>query len=195
MVISCCSRLIGGQDPLAAIAEKVIGLIPPFDHVQACLHLVAQLDGRQILTEVDRLRDFAQLGQGLIGGMRHVIGVEALEDRLGRGCARLEGHRMLDHLIVLLGNEVPANRAAQDTRQVGEGPRHALVGQVEPFVFDPLEAGHQAHATQQVTERKGDLGLAMESTKFFSTRISVSWRIKPSIIAATSENEKFRSCE
>jgi len=34
-----------------------------------------------------------------------------------------------------------------------------------------------------------------ESTKFFSTRISVSWRIKPSIIAATSENEKLRSWE
>src|SRR5262245_29921417 len=111
--------------------------------------------------------------------MSQVIGVEALQDRLGRRSARFEGDGMLDHFIVLLRNEVPANRPAQDTREVGKGTCHACVRQIEPLVFEPLETGHQAHAPQQVTERKGNLRLAMESTKFFSTRISVSWRMRP----------------
>jgi hypothetical protein len=127
--------------------------------------------------------------------MRHIIGVEAFEDGLRRGCARFEGHGVLDHLIVLLGNEIPANRSGQETGKVGKGASQALVWQVQAFVLDSLEARHEPHATQQVTEGKGDLGLPVRITKFFSTRLSVSCRIKPSILAATSENEKFRSCE
>ena len=74
---------------------------------------------------------------------------------------RLEGHGMLDHLVVLLGNQVPANRAAEHAGQVGEGACHARLGQVEALVLDALEAGHQAHPAQQVAEGKGDLGLAV----------------------------------
>lgn len=56
---------ISGQDALAAIAEKTIGSIPAFDHVQTCLHFVAQTDGRQVLTEVDRLFDFPNSARAL----------------------------------------------------------------------------------------------------------------------------------
>jgi hypothetical protein len=46
---------VGGKDALATIAEKIVCGIPAFDDVQAFLHLVPQIEGRQILTEVDRL--------------------------------------------------------------------------------------------------------------------------------------------
>ena len=38
-------------------------------------------------------------------------------------------------------------------------PRRAPVGQVETFGLEALEAGHQADATQEMAEGKGDLGL------------------------------------
>ena len=74
---------VGGQDPLPAIAEEVIGAHSTFDHIEAFVDLVAQVERREVLTEIDRLLDFAQLGQGFVGRMRDIIGVEALEDRLG----------------------------------------------------------------------------------------------------------------
>ena len=81
---------------------------------------------------------------------------------------------MLDHLVVLLEDQVPPNRATENACEVGERSHHARVGKVEAFVFDALEARHQADAAQQVTKCKGDFELTVGVPKFFSTRISVS---------------------
>jgi hypothetical protein len=150
-----------GPDTLPAIAEEIAGGMPAFDHIQPFVDLVTEVERGQILTEVDGLFDFPQRRERFVRGMRDVRGVEALEDRLGCGRARLEGDRMLNHLVVLLDHQVPPNRAAEAPRQVGECPRHTRVGEVEAFILDALEAGHQAHTTSQVAKRQGDLGRAV----------------------------------
>jgi hypothetical protein len=37
---------IGRKDPLPAVAEEIVGRIPPFDHVQPFVDLVAQVKRR-----------------------------------------------------------------------------------------------------------------------------------------------------
>src|SRR5262249_44491500 len=111
---------IGGKEPLAAIADEVVGFIPAFDHMQAFLDFMPQLEGRQVLTEIDRLLYLAQLGQGFIRGMRHIVRIEPLENGLWGGGAQLEGDRVFHHLVILLGNEVPTNRSTEDAVNMAE---------------------------------------------------------------------------
>jgi hypothetical protein len=74
---------------------------------------------------------------------------------------RLERHGVLHHLVILLDNQVPANGTTQHPREVGQCAGHPGVREVEAFVFQALEPGHQAHPAQQVTKGERDLGLAM----------------------------------
>jgi hypothetical protein len=63
----------------------------------------------KIVTEKDALLHVARLSQGLIGWVRHVVGVVPLQNRFCRRRAALEGHGRLDLLIVLLLDKIPAD--------------------------------------------------------------------------------------
>jgi hypothetical protein len=45
--------------------------------------------------------------------MFEIVAGEAAQDRLGFGCAKAQGSRVFDQLVILLTNQIPVDRARQ----------------------------------------------------------------------------------
>ena len=151
---------IGGKASLAARAHNVIGFIPALHHVQARFHLMPEFQRGDLLTEGDGLLHLAEFGQGVIGWGRHSGRVKACEDGFRCGCPHVARDRVLHPLIRLLDHAVPTNRTAADAGEVRQGLGHTRGRQGEACILAALQPWHAAHPTQQMTDRKRDLGLA-----------------------------------
>ena len=78
---------------------------------------------------------------------------EPAEDLFGFGGAEAEGGGVFDELVVLLGDQLPADRTGQNLLE----PRiaGAVVGTVEGGFADPFQAGEEPEA-EEVAERERD---------------------------------------
>jgi hypothetical protein len=75
---------VSGQLALTAIAQKVIGRVPDLHHVEPLVDFMPGLPGAEIVAETDAFLRFAHLCQGLLGRVGDIVGVVALQNRLGR---------------------------------------------------------------------------------------------------------------
>jgi hypothetical protein len=73
---------------------------------------------------------------GLVDGVGGVAG-EAAQDGVGRGGPDTDGGGELDHLVVVLLDQVPPDRPGHRRRRSAEG---LLVGAVELDLVDPFDA-------------------------------------------------------
>ena len=102
---------------------------------------------------------------------------------------------MLDHFVVLLRNQVPPNRPREHAGEVGQQSGHPCRRHVEAFILDPLQAGHQSHATEQVTKRESHFGLTVRIHEVLLNSHSGVVADQAFDHRRDSEAEKFRSCE
>src|SRR6266702_789342 len=111
-----------GRD-LATLAkeDEIIGTIPVLDDLQAVLDLATQGLPVKVLTEKNRLHSLAQLDDGAVGGVLELTMRKALEDGLRICSPQSEGGGVLDHLVVLSADQVPADRPRQDRLEVWIG--------------------------------------------------------------------------
>ena len=75
----------------------------------------------QILAQEDRLRRSAQLEDGLVGGVLEWTPRKALKNGSRIGRPQSEGRGVFDQLVVLLADQVPADRPREDCLEVRMG--------------------------------------------------------------------------
>ena len=87
---------------------------------------------------------------------------EPAQDRLGGGGAVTDGGGVLDQLVVLLLDEVPADRAVpgQHRQQIRDPRADVTVGDVELGDVDPFQSWFQLES-QQSGQAEPDFGLAV----------------------------------
>ncbi len=85
---------------------------------------------------------------------------EAAQDLLGLGGAQLQRGGELDHLVVLLGDQLPPDRACQHRREVGQRVGEAWVGEVEAGGADVLQP-RQQRVAEQMGEGEPDVRRAV----------------------------------
>jgi hypothetical protein len=90
----------------------------------------------------------------LVGRMLNVAPDEAAQDRLGLGGAEADGRNVLDHLVVLLADQLPVDRPGQNGLQVRVGIRLPDIGSGQLLNMDRLQPRHELEP-QQPAERKG----------------------------------------
>ncbi len=134
------------------------------------MDLPLQRAAAQVAGEKDRLLCPAELDHRLVGGVGGVGLHESAQDRLGGRGARPEGGGVLDHLVVLLGDALPADRASQRGRQLGPGVWFAGRGAVELDGVDPFDPRQKVEA-EQLGDAEPDLGLYVDKSS--GTLISV----------------------
>jgi len=81
---------------------------------RAFVDLAPQLGLGEVVSDEDRADGAAELFERLIGGVLRAAAGEPPEHLLGLGCAEPQGGGVFDELVVLLGDQLPANRAGQD---------------------------------------------------------------------------------
>lgn len=150
---------VRGQLPLAPDEDEVVGGVPALHHVQPFVHLPAQILGGEVAAEEDGLDGAAQLYQGLVRRMLGVVAGETAEQALRVGRAPLHRHRVLDHGVEVLLDEVTIDGAGgHDRREVRVVlPRF---GRVELLLANGLDARHQFEA-EQAAEGEGHQALAV----------------------------------
>ena len=89
----------------------------------------------------------------MLARVLRAAGVEPAQDLLALGGAKLQRPRVLDHLVVLLGDQVPVDRPGQHRLQPGRV--RAVRRPVQPGGADVLQPGQQPVA-EQVGEREPD---------------------------------------
>jgi hypothetical protein len=131
-------------------------------------------------------------GERSVNGMMRVGAVEAAQDVFGLGGAEPQRGGVLDHLVVLLGDQFPVDCLGQNGRELRI--RSGFVRQVKPLRVNGFEAGQQLE-TEQLAEGKRHFALPWLSVCCCSTVASVPWCRTSSIMAATSDEDKRLSCE
>jgi len=93
--------------------DDAVGPVPRLDDVEALVDLALQAAVAQVAGHEDGALGAADLDHGLVGGVDGVGAGEPAQDGLGGGGAGPDRGGVLDHLVVLLGDDVPADRAGQ----------------------------------------------------------------------------------
>ena len=88
---------------------------------------------------------------------------EAAQDRLSARGAGPDRGRVLDHLVVLLGDDVPPDRPRQRRRQPRVRVGFAGGRAVEPDLVDPLDPREQVEA-EEPGDAEADLGLYVDKS-------------------------------
>lgn len=85
---------------------------------------------------------------------------EAAQDLLGLGGAQLQRGGELDHLVVLLGDQLPPDRPRQNRVELGQRVGQTWVGKIEAGGADVLQP-RQQRVAKQVGEGEPDVRRAM----------------------------------
>ena len=83
------------------------------------MDLEPQLGLGEVVGDEDRADGAAELFERLVGGVLRSAAGEPPEDLLGFGCAEPQGGGVFDELVVLLGDQLPADRAGEDLLEPG----------------------------------------------------------------------------
>lgn len=134
------------QVAVVAVADDVVAGVPVLHDLQPAVHLAAQRGIGEMVAGEDRAHGPAELLERLVGGVLGPTAGEPAQDLLGLGSPEPQGGGVADHLVVLLGNQLPADGAGQGVAEVGVGA--ALVGAVEPDRADVLQPRRQPEPQQ-----------------------------------------------
>ena len=149
-----------GRD-VAALAEVDDGVsrVPRLGDVQARVDLALQLPVAEVAGHEQGPLRPAGLQHRLVGRVHRVGALEPAQDRGGLRGAGADRRGVLDHLVVLVGDQVPPDRPA-DHR--GGKPRVGVAGagSVEPDAVDRLDPRQQVEA-EQPGQPEPDDGLAV----------------------------------
>lgn len=151
---------VGGDVAAFAEEDDRVGAVPGLDDVKAFVDLALQVAVAQVAGQEDGALRAAGLGHGLVGGVDGVGLGEPPQDRLGGGGSGADRGGVLDHLVVLGGDQVPPDRPGQ--RGLQPRPCGGLAGgrAVQPSLVDPLDPGQQVEA-EQPGGAESDFGLAV----------------------------------
>jgi hypothetical protein len=89
---------------------KLLAPFPVLDDVEPLLDLAAEAFVVEVSAQEDGLHGPTQLLQGLIGGMLQVVAGESTQNILRLGCPHAQRRGVLDHLVVLLADQIPVDR-------------------------------------------------------------------------------------
>lgn len=95
----------------ASLEDEAVGAVPVLDDIEPFVDGLSERLGIQIAAKKDGLDRFAQLVQGPVRGVLEVVAGEAPQDRFGLGRPKAQRGGKLDHLIVLLTDQFPLDRA------------------------------------------------------------------------------------
>jgi hypothetical protein len=93
--------------------------------------------------------------------MCDVVGVIALQNSFGASCATFNGDRGFDHFVVLLLDQIPADRACECSSEVRITFRHSFIRKIEPLILDAFEPRHKPNRAEQMAKGKGHFRLAV----------------------------------
>ena len=136
-----------GELAVLAVEEGAVGGVPVLHDLQALVDLAAQLGLGEVVAEEDRPDRPAEFLERRVGGVLGAAAGEPAQDLLGLGGAEPQRGGVLDHLVVLLGDQLPADRPGQHRLQLRRR-RRSSVGPVEPGRADVLQPGQQPEAEQ-----------------------------------------------
>jgi hypothetical protein len=105
--------------------NEVVGAVPLLDDVQSFVDLAAQILAVQVTAQKDGLDSLAQFGEGPVSRMLDVVPGEAPQDGFRLGGAEPHRRHVLDHLIVLLADQIPVDWLGERQLQVLVGLRLA----------------------------------------------------------------------
>ncbi len=123
------------------------------DNLQAVVDLAAQLGLGKVVADERGPHGAAEFFERLVGRVLGAAAGEAAKDLFGFGGAEPERGGVLDELVVLLGDQLPADRPCRDLLQARVG--RAIGGPVQAGRADVLQPRQQPEA-EQVTEREAD---------------------------------------
>ena len=89
-----------------------------------------------------------QLDEGLVGRVCEIVAHEPLQDHFGLSRAETQGRSILDHLVIVLADQVPVDGTGKDGLQIGVHVRVANYGAIELLRSDAFQAWHQLEAQQ-----------------------------------------------
>lgn len=115
---------VRGDLSALAVGDDGVGAVGGLHDVQALLDLPLKVAQPQVAGHEDSLLCPSNLQHGRVGRVGSVAG-ESAQDCLGRRSPRTDRGRILDHLVVLLGDEFPADRAGQRRAELRVGVRVA----------------------------------------------------------------------
>jgi hypothetical protein len=90
----------------------------------------------------------AQLDEGLGGRVGEIGAHKPLQDHFGLSRAETQGRSILDHLVIMLADQVPVDGTGEDGLQMGVHVRVANNGAIELLRSDGFQARHQLEAQQ-----------------------------------------------
>ena len=153
-------QAVGSQLTAFAIEDEVVGTVPVFDYLKSIINFSSEGFLLEILAEKDRLDHLPEFDDRVVRGVWEGAAGKAFEKGLGIGSAQPEGRRILDHSLIMLPEQVPANRPSQDGLEMRIRLRLAGRRPIELLAMDPFEAGQQLEI-EEVAKGKRDLTLAM----------------------------------
>ena len=153
---------VGGDLAAFAAVDNRVRAVEGLDDVEAFGDLALQLAAAQEPGDEDRALCAADLQHCLVGGVGRGAG-EAAQDRLGRSGALTDRGGVLDHLVVVLLDQVPADRAGQRRGQERVGVGLPSDQTVQADLVDLLDPGEQVEP-QQSGDAEADLGLYVDES-------------------------------
>jgi hypothetical protein len=130
---------IGGHLTDLAVVDDAVGAVPRLDDIEPFLDLALQLPAAQIPAQKDCLLGTAQLDHRLIGRVSGVGLHEPPQNCLRRCGTGADRGGVLHHLVVLLGDQLPPDRARHRRPQLR--PQIRLPGgwPVQLALVDPFD--------------------------------------------------------
>src|SRR5258708_36993285 len=111
------------------------------------------------MTEENGALHLAQFQERRIRRVLHAVARKPTQNLLRLGSAKTQRSSELDHLVVVLSNELPLDGAREDRLQVGIGFRVPRFRSIQLLGMQIFQAGQHLEA-QQGTKLKSELRLA-----------------------------------
>src|SRR4029434_4681334 len=150
----------GGHLAAFAIEDEIVRTVPVFDHLEPVINFSSEGFFLKVLAEKDRLDHLPEFNDRVIGGVWEGAASKTFENGFGIGRTQPECRGILDHGLIVLPDQVPANRSSQDGFEMRIRLRLAGRRPIELLAMDPFEAGQQLEI-EEVAKGKRDLTLTM----------------------------------
>jgi hypothetical protein len=97
----------------------------------------------KIAAQEDGFCGFTELRECPVDGMLHIRTGESAQNVLGLRGSQLQGGRVLDHGVIVLGDQIPIDGPGENRREAGVGRR--VCWPIEPLRVNAFEAGVVCH--------------------------------------------------
>ncbi len=142
------------QRAVLAVVQDGVRRVPVFYDLQSAVDLAAKAGAGEVVAGEDGAHGAAEFFERLVGGVFGAAAGEAPQYLLRLRCPETQRGGVLDHLVVLLLDQLPADRPRQ--RSAERRPaRRGVGGAVQADAADVLQAGQQLEV-EQLGEREPD---------------------------------------